>query len=228
MAYRWRHNSITGSQVINAREYDKNYSTYTSIINGGLDRDNLPVNSITFDDFEDKSVGRWLLVNNINARDDKGSALSSDSNYTGGTVNPRGNSINGFKYEESPIEGGGFWFPIGTAGTLDCDEGMAVIRFHINSYCPKYTTFVKRGTTSEVARKSRQFKVEVDGVEVARTSEIFPQFHCTQIFTQVPISKGNHEFQVFCKVPAQKPGDNTSGVVLNYWGGQLSVHNRRR
>ena len=105
---------------------------------------------------------------------------------------------------------------------------MAVIRFHINSYCPKYTTFVKRGTTSEVARKSRQFKVEVDGVEVARTSEIFPQFHCTQIFTQVPISKGNHEFQVFCKVPAQKPGDNTSGVVLNYWGGQLSVHNRRR
>ena len=107
MAYSSKHNSIPVSQVITAREYDKNYSTYTSIINGGLDRDNLPVNSITFDDFEDKSVGRWLLVNNINARDDKGCALSSESKYTGGTVNPRGNSINGCKYEESQIEGGG-------------------------------------------------------------------------------------------------------------------------
>ena len=35
MAYRWRYNSITGSMLVNAREYDKNYSQYTSIINGG-------------------------------------------------------------------------------------------------------------------------------------------------------------------------------------------------
>jgi hypothetical protein len=226
MAYRWRYNSITGSQVVNAREYDKNYSQYTSIINGGMDRDNLPVNSITFDDFEDKSVGRYGTVNNINALDDYGTA--SDTLYTGGTVNPRGNQIRGLRYEDPPIEGGGFWFPVGDALNMKCDEGMATIRFHINSYATKYYTLYTRGTTTEVARRSRQWKVEVDGVEVARTSEIFPQFHCTQMHLQVPISKGSHEFRVYCKVPARKPGNAAGQVVLNYWGGQLSVHNRRR
>tara|TARA_R100000697_G_scaffold101344_1_gene113822 strand:+ start:1553 stop:2236 length:684 start_codon:yes stop_codon:yes gene_type:complete len=227
MSYRWRYNSITGSQIINAREYDKNYSQYTSVINGGFDRDNFPVNSITFDDFEDKSVGRFLLVNNINAKDDHG--IVNDSNFTGGTVNPRGNTIKGLKYDDDPIQNGGYWFPVGNTGTLDCEEGIAVIRFHINSFCPKYYHHFKRGTSSKVARKSRQWKIEVDGVEVSRTSEIFPIFHCSQMFVQVPISKGNHEFQVFCRVPTQKPGDVSSGqVVLNYWGGQLSVHNRRR
>ena len=56
MSYRWRYNNITGSMITSAREYDKNYSQHVSIINGGMDRDNLPVNSITHDDFEDKSV----------------------------------------------------------------------------------------------------------------------------------------------------------------------------
>ena len=226
MAYRWRYNNITGSMIVNARDYDKNYNQYVSILNGGLDRDNLPVNSITFDDFEDKSVGRFALQNNINAKDDYGT--STDGNFSGGSVNPRGNSIKGLRYEEDPIQGGGFWFPIGTTTTLECDEGMAIIRFHINSYVPKYYHYYKRGVTTEVARRSRQFKIEVDGVEVGRTSEIFPQLHTTQMFIQVPISKGNHEFDVYCKVPARKPGNDANQVALQYFGGQLSIHNRRR
>ena len=217
MAYRWRYNSITGSQVVNAREYDKNYSQYTSIINGGMDRDNLPVNSITFDDFEDRAVGRFLLVDNINLKDDYGT--SSDTLFSGGTVNPRGNTIKGARYEEDPIQGGGFWFPIAVSGesyqesSLQCDEGMAVIRFHINSMATKYYHYYTRGTTTEVARRSRQFKIEVDGVEVSRTSEIFPHFHCTTMFCQVPISKGKHEFKVFMRVPAQKPGNVAPSIV---------------
>ena len=226
MPYRWRYNSITGSMIVNAREYDKNYSQYTSVLNGGMDRDNIPVNSIEYDDFEDKSLGRFMMVNNINAIDDYG--ISSDTAFAGGTVNPRGNQIKGLRFEEEPIEGGGFWFPVGDVGTLECEEGVANIRFHINSYCPKYYHFYTRGTTTRVARRSRQWKIEVDGVEVSRTSEIFPQFYTTNMHVQVPISKGNHEFQVYCKVPAQQPGDAAGLVVLNYWGGQLSVHNRRR
>jgi len=226
MGYRWRYNNITGSMIVDGREYDKNYSQYVSVLNGGMDRDNLPVNSIVYTDFEDKSVGRWQTVDNINAQDDYGT--SQDSNFTGGTVNPRGNSINGLKYGSAPIEGGGFWFPIGEALNMPCEEGMAVIRFHINSFVPKYYHFYKRGTTDRVVRRSRQWKLEVDGVEVARTSEIFPAFNTSQIFTQVPVSKGKHEFRVYCKVPVQKEADDGSAVHLNYWGGQLSVHNRRR
>ena len=120
-------------------------------------------------------------------------------------------------------------FEIGGDGlSLECEEGIAVIRFHINSYAPKYYHYFTRGTTTKVARKTRQFKIEVDGVEVARTSEIFPQFYTTQIFTQVPVSKGNHEFKVYCKVPTQEEGDSSGAVCLQYFGGQLSVHNRRR
>ena len=228
MSYQWRYNSITGSMIVNAREYDKNYNQYVSVINGGFDRDNLPVNSITHDDFEDRAVGRWLTVDNINVYDDY--STFNDANFSGGTVNPRGNSIRGLRYESAPIEGGGSWFQVGETGTLQCEEGMAVIRFHINSFVPKYNHFYKIGTTDRVARKTRQWKIEVDGVEVSRTSEIFPVFHCTQMFVQVPISKGNHEFAVYCKVPAMKEGDDTTNksTVLAYWGGQLSVHNRRR
>jgi len=226
MSYRWRQNSITGSMIVNAREYDRNYNNYVSVINGGFDRDNLPQNTITYDDFEEKSVGRYGLVNNINADDDYG--VSNDANYTGGTVNPRGNSIAGLKFEDSPIEGGGFWFPVGDVLVMDCEEGMANIRFHINSYCPKYYHYYTRGTTNRVARRTRQWKIEVDGVEVSRTSEIFPQFYTANMQCQVPVSKGNHEFQAYCKIPSQEVGDSSGAVVLNYWGGQLSVHNRRR
>tara|TARA_R100000734_G_C3319028_1_gene114076 strand:- start:3740 stop:4420 length:681 start_codon:yes stop_codon:yes gene_type:complete len=226
MAYRWRYNSITGSMIVDGREYDKNYSQYVSVLNGGMDRDNLPVNTITFDDFEEKSVGRWQTVDNINAEDDW--TTSADGNFSGGTVNPRGNTINGLKYGKEPIEGGGFWWPVGNALNMACEEGMAVIRFHINSFVPKYYHYYVRGSTDRVARRSRQFKIEVDGVEVSRTSEIFQAFHASQMFVQVPISKGKHEFQVYCKVPAQKEADDGNAVHLNYWGGQLSVHNRRR
>ena len=225
MSYRWRYNNITGSMITSAREYDKNYSQHVSVLNGGMDRDNLPVNSITHDDFEDKSVGRWGMINNINATDDW--TVSADTNFAGGARNPRGNTFSGLKYEAEPIEGGGFWFPIGSALNMPCEEGMAIIRFHINSFVPKYFHYYVKGTTTIVARKSRQFKIEVDGVEVSRTSEIFPVFHTTQMMCQVPISKGNHEIRVYCKVPSQKV-DTSGTVVLNYFGGQLSVHNRSR
>ena len=39
MAYRWRYNNITGSMLVNARDYDKNYNQYVSILNGAVDRD---------------------------------------------------------------------------------------------------------------------------------------------------------------------------------------------
>lgn len=211
--------------VVSSREYDKNVNNYVGILNGGMDRDNLPQNTITYDDFEEKSIGRFGLVNNINAQDDYGTV--ADGAFTGGTVNPRGNTFNGLTYERNPIYGGGFWFPIGDPLNMDCEEGMAQIRFHINSYVPKYYHYYKRGTTDQVSRKSRQFKIEVDGVEVSRTSEIFPIFYTAQMHTSVPVSKGKHEFQVYCRVPAQKK-DSSGNVVLNYWGGQLSVHNRRR
>jgi len=228
MSYRWRYNSITGSMIVNSREYDKNYNQYVSVINGGFDRDNIPVNSITFDDFEDKSIGRWGMVNNINAIDDYG--IQADANFSGGTVNPRGNTLKGLRYENTPIQNGGFWFAIGDTLNMDCEEGMAIIRFHINSFVPKYYHYYKKGTTDVVARKTRQFKIEVDGVEISRTSEIFPAFHSTQMFVQVPVSKGTHEFRVYCKIPPIEEGDDNvnKSVVLNYWGGQLSVHNRRR
>lgn len=228
MSYRWRYNNITGSMVVSAREYDKNINQHVSVLNGGMDRDNLPVNSITYDDFEDKSIGRWGFINNINAKDDY--TTDQDPNYTGGTVNPRGNTIRGLRYENDPIQGGGFWFQVGDVLNMPCEEGMAIIRFHINSYVPKYETFYKKGTTDRVARKSRQFKIEVDGVEVSRTSEIFPQFHTTLIHCHVPVSKGTHEFQVSCRVPSMEDGDDDTNksVVLQYWGGQLSVHNRSR
>jgi len=226
MSYRWRYNNITGSMIVSGREYDKNYNQFVSVINGGMDRDNIPVNSITYDDFEDKSIGRTGFINNINAEDDYGTEI--DGAFFGASVAPRGNSFYGLTYEDDPIQGGGFWFPIGDALNMPCEEGMATIRFQINSYVPKYYHYYKRGVTTEVARRSRQFKIEVDGVEVGRTSEIFPQFYTANMQCQVPVSKGNHEFQAYCKIPSQEVGDSSGAVVLNYWGGQLSVHNRRR
>lgn len=226
MSYKWRGAlNPTGSLIINARDYDKNYSQFTQVINGGMDRDNIPINSITHEMFENYSVGQTGIVSNINCEDDY--TTYQDTNFAGGVNNPRGNTIRGLKYENNPVFQGDFWFQIGTTLNMPCEEGMATIRFHINSFVPKYYHYYIVGTTNRVAFKWRQFKIEVDGVEVSRTAAIFPTFHTTQIHCDVPISKGNHEFKIYCRVPGLI-NDTSNQVILQYWGGQLSVHNRSR
>jgi hypothetical protein len=210
--------------IVNSREYDRNYNNFVSIINGGYDRDNITANTITHDMFKEKSVGQIGVLSNINAEDDYGT--TSDTLYTGGTVNPRGNQLRGLKYEDDPIKNGGFWFQVGDTLNMPCEEGQAEIHFRINSFMPKYYHYKNTGN-QRVALKWRQFKIEIDGVEVSRTSAIFPIFHTTNMHCTVPVSRGKHEFKVYAKVATQQ-FDNNGSVILQYFGGQLFVHNRSR
>lgn len=226
MSYKWRGAlNPTGSLLINARDYDKNYNTFVQTINGGMDRDNIPVNSITSAMFNNNAVGSTGYINNINCKDDYGTV--TDTLFSGGVTNPRGNTIKGLHYDDNPIHDGGFYFQIGSTLTLPCEEGMVDIRFRLNSFIPKYYHYYITNTTDRVAYKWRQFKIEIDGVEVSKTSAIYPTFHTTIMECNVPVSKGNHEIKVYCKVAGRR-NDNKGSVILQYWGGQLMAHNRSR
>ena len=225
MPYRWKKNVIQDKCLVESRQFDEAYSNWASVINGGLDKDNLPINCIVRDNFTDQCVGKVVLKDNIanpeanNYRDTNYGAVPSNEN-------PRGNRIVGLTYERDPVQSGGTFFEI-TNQSIDCEEGMLDIRFKVNTYIPMYWAYYAIGTTTRVALKSVQFQIRLDDVVVYEAEEVSEGMFTHVLATQVPITKGNRTIRIYARI-REEENETNAQVVLQYWGGQLMLHNLYR
>ena len=222
MPFRWSKNKIETSCIVESKQFDQAYANYASVINGGIDRDNLPLNCITATQAGANTFGKMVIKDNIANPND---TTYQDTNY--GTVpsdnNPRGNGIGGLTYDREPVNQGDSFFEITSQG-LACEEGMMLIDFKVNTFIPQYYTYYRAFTTNKVALKSVRFQILVDDVIVYQSGEAFERFKTHVLNVAVPISKGQRTVKIKAAVRG-KITDTSAQVVLNYFGGQLSLHN---
>ena len=222
MGYRWNKNTIENKTLVQSREFDQAHNTYVSLINGGIDRENLPEECINQTSLRAHSFGKAQITEKIATPE---SQTSQDSNYGApfSNQNTRGNRIVGMKYGSLPINEGDAFFPI-TSHDIECQEGMLKIHWKCNAYIPMYWAYYKNFTTTRVQRKRYQWKIQVNGITVYDSAAICQPFFTTNIALNIPISKGTQKVEVLLRLPAKLEDDDNT-VQLQYWGGNLYTHN---
>ena len=78
-----------------------------------------------------------------------------------------------------------------------------------------------------MALKSVQFQIRLDDVVVYEAAEVCEGMFTHVLATQVPVSKGSRTVRIFAKV-REEENETNAQVVLQYWGGQLMLHNLYR
>ena len=58
MGYRWTKTQIEEKTIVESRQVDMAFSNYTSVVNGGMDRDNLPASSVGAASVNNESIIR--------------------------------------------------------------------------------------------------------------------------------------------------------------------------
>jgi hypothetical protein len=224
MGYRWTKTQIEDKTIVESRQVDIAFSNYTSVVNGGMDRDNLPASSVGSSSVNNEAIGKAELgTANFHIPFDD---TFQDSNYGNGTItdeNTRGNRIRGYVYQQDPINEGDTFNSI-ESKAIDCEEGMLHCTFKVNTYMPQYWSYYKAFTTTLVARKRVQFQILVNGVIVYYGPAIAQPFFTTNMSAMIPVSKGTNTVQIRMRLPARLNEGNDQ-VVLCYWGGQLYLHN---
>jgi hypothetical protein len=226
MGFRWTKSQVEDLTIVESRQVDLNYSNYTSVVNGGMDRDNLPADSIGTNSVVGQALGKAEVAEenfHIPFAD-----CSNDSNYGQpfSDENTRGNRIRGYVYRRDPIGEGDSFLKI-AEHQMDCEEGMLHCQFKLHTYMPMYWSYYKNFTSTKVARKRVQFQILVNGVIVYYTPAICETFHTINVATMIPVSKGSNTVSIRFRVPARE-NETDDQVILTYWGGQIYLHNYYR
>ena len=67
MAYRWKDKKILQDTIIDAKKVDQAFNNYVGVINGGIDRENIPINSIGTTEARTACFGKMEMTDNLNA-----------------------------------------------------------------------------------------------------------------------------------------------------------------
>ena len=224
MSYRWTKNEITADSIVQSREFDNALGHFVDVMNGGMDRDNLPEGGITTNSNTSSLFSKISIFSNINADD---SEILPDQNYVAPTPNRLGRLMYGFRYGDEPVNAGDGWAEA-TDQTVNTEEGMLEINWTCAETKMQYWAFYKDHSADRVALKYGQWQIRVDGNIVYTGPAQYEIIGTTVHKVCIPISKGDHQVGVYWRVPPQKDDDDQDQVVFNWWGGQLVCINRYR
>jgi len=224
MPFRFTKNFIHSGSIVSSREFDASIGTFVDVVNGGLDRDNLPQNCIGTASVPTGCYSAMKIFSNLNPDDDD---LEPDENYVEPTPNRLGRLMYGYRYGDEPVNSGSSWVTA-TIQAVDCEEGMVDISWHCSELKTQYWAYWKDHSTEKVALKNAQWQIRIDGNIVYTSAAQYEIMNTSIHRCCVPISKGTHSFSVHWKVPLQRDDDRQNQVVFNWWGGQLVIHNKYR
>ena len=229
MSYTWTSKTLQTSNIVQSREFDIALDGYVDTLNGGIDRENLPVDFVNLKDSTQAATynsGRhWIIGNCV----PPASELSGDGAFASPGYNPRGNFIIGYRYDSNAVNGGGgvaYW----KAGTITgVEEGMMTLTYTQSSYIPKYWTyFYASGVgTDPVAKKAFRIFIRYNGVVVFEGDYEYHMWMTRTHTATFPVPTGDGVIEVGFGVLPQV-GDSNLQVILSFVGGQIHAFNRRR
>ena len=227
MGYTWSKKTITDGNIVSSREFDNAVDTYVDTLNGGIDRDNLPLDIVDLREQSDVlSIGRhWIFGNCMPS-----ATYSSDDGVFSALIanHPKGNHIRGLTYTSDLVNGGGniaYWKSATLSGV---EEGMMTITYTQSTFIPKYFTyFYNSGAAATVARKYFSIYIKYNGVTVYQGEPEYQSWLTRTHTATFPVPAGDGQIEVGLFIPKQS-GDSDLQVVITLLSGQIVAFNRRR
>lgn len=224
MPYRFSKADIISGSIVQSREFDNAVGNYVDVMNGGMDRDNLPYAGVTSASCQGGLFQSIKIFDNINPTD---TDLQPDANYITLTPNRLGRLMYGYRYGEEPVNSGDGW-ALATTQSIDIEEGMLSIDWQCSEAKTQYWSYWRNFTTSKVALKIGQWQIRVDGNNVYTSPAQFEIMNTSIHRCTIPISKGSHEISIHWRVPPQRDDTDQNQVVFSWWSGLLTVINKYR
>ena len=184
--------------TVNAPDFERDFAAQASIVNGGLDRANLPYQTFDHDNIVDYAFQKVLLSTNIE--------LASAFQVSNGGAG----HFSCLNYEAYT----GGWVEHATYTLDDCHEGMLLVDFSCWAFCLKFQTLN--------SPKRTLWRITVNGEEVATTAGIYPTFSNPRVCACVPVAGGTVVVGLSWKYTGYSPGDDS--IMTNemlYGGGVL-------
>lgn len=224
MPYRFTKADIISGSIVQSREFDAAIGNYVDVMNGGMDRDNMPYGGVTSASTSDGIFQQIKIFTNINPTD---TDLGPDANYVTPTPNRLGRLMYGYRYAEEPVNSGDGW-NLATTQSIDCNEGMLSIDWQCAEAKTQYWSYWRNFTSDKVSLKHGQWELRVDGNSVYTGPAQFEIMNTSIHRCTIPISKGNHEVSIHWRVPIQRDDTNQNQVLFSWWGGLLTLINKYR
>lgn len=226
MPFRFTKQEIEKDTIVQSREFDNALGNFVDVINGRMDRDNLPEGCLDISKVPNGTFASIKVFSNLNAND---SDIKIDQNYDPAdpTVNPDGINIAGFRYGEFPTYAGDIWIEATNQNVLT-EEGMLEISWHCSELKTQYWSYWKDHGTDKVALKRMAWQIRVDGAIIYQSGYQYGGTETSIHRCNIPISKGYHDISIHWKTSAQRDDDDQKQVVANWFGGQLVTINRYR
>jgi hypothetical protein len=205
MPYKWTEGYLRGSNLVDEDEFNREYNGYKGVINGGLDRDNLPADSVG----EDHLVSGAFLSCNLSSGDDlmvQGLGTSSSSSPFI-TFNDR---TSGWVHNTSQKT------------VITAKEGM----LHIDFCC--WFNLEQKSPGRNPGNRWAQMGILLNNNFILKTNRIWNYAGNVNINVAVPVASGPQQIHVAWRAQGPESGATLSLASFTYSGGQLLVINRYR
>ena len=205
MSYRWTEGHLRDANIVDEDEFNREYNNYKGMVNGGLDRDNLPANSVGEDHLR---AGAFLIYDLSSPNDlmvqDLGSTTSSSPLITFNEVTSG-------------------WVHNSTQKTsVTTQEGM----LHIDFCC--WFNLEQKSPGRTPGNRWVQMGILLNNNFIAKTNKIWSYAGNVNMSIAVPVASGPQQIHIAWR--AQSPETGAGGTVKSfaYNGGQMLLINRYR
>lgn len=230
MGYKWDGGYVENLDIVDGRQFDNIINNFAGAINGGFDRENLPIDCIQPGQIVSQNVAK-CNVNRLNY-EEATTGASAASYWRAFGFNPRGNNLCGILYSDMQ---GGATNVEAAVSNIDCEEGMLQITWKCAQWINSHLTNFNAGgglSASEYATKAVYWQIKVDGNIIVQSRNYFMNWSNVKLECALPISKGKHEVRVEYNFANASDRDfailYSSTPVYHWWGGTIFTTNRLR
>lgn len=206
MSYKWTEGYLRDANIVDEDEFNREYNNYKGVINGGLDRDNLPADSVG----EDHLKAGAFLIYDLSSPDDlmvQGlGTLSSSSAHS--TWDDR---LSGWVHNTAQ------------KSSVTTQEGM----LHID-FCCWFSLSTNSPAHVSLENRWAQVGILLNNNFIAKTNKLWSYAGNVNMSIAVPVASGPQQVHIAWRSEAPPSGSTTSTGAFAYGGGQMLLINRYR
>jgi len=221
---------LRNNNIIEPKDFDKEYDSLKGLVNNGLDRQNLPVAGIDASAFKNNSFVSYYQK-----------YWKLDEDYTASPISERGNGV--LNFDEMPAQTydsyAGGWFESHNPLVVEnLREGMCQVEMNLTYFMNKinlagYATAVASPAPSIIKADLGycQFHITYNGSVIADTGKISRNLQTIHLCASIPVATGKGEFNIAWRFNGRR--QDLTNYPLNagmfYWtGGDMLVINYYR
>lgn len=214
MPFKWTDAQTRQANIVDTETFDKAYNPVKGVINGGLDRDNLPNGSIGPSHLSPKAFVKYALRQDILLQN---SSVLSTPISTGGQQDYVAIGYNAYA--------GGWRTNTAQPLTSSFKEGMLHIEFNC-WYWLSNAGVLNLGSQNRF-EATVEFRVLLDGSPVIQSGKFWKNIGQVHLVTEIPVPTGDHTLEIAWQMTSRN-GRPLTDAMFYYDGGALLTINRYR